>query len=94
MYARVSTYEGDAEPLREGFQGQTEALEQLDGFERAYFLVEPDSGTAISITLWESKEALDASAEAANRMREDATKPSDAAITSVQSYEVAISVGD
>ena len=43
--------------------------------------------------MWESKEALEASAEAANRMREDATQLSAAAIISVDSYEVAITVG-
>jgi heme-degrading monooxygenase HmoA len=93
MHARVSTYEGEAEQLRQGFDQQTDALAQVDGFERAYFLL-GEGGTAMSITLWESKEALDASAEAANRMREAATEPSGAAIKSVENYEVAISVGD
>lgn len=94
MYARVGTYQGDAGELRAGFERQTEALEQVDGFERADFLIDADSGKAMSITVWESKEALDASAEAANRMRADATEPSGATIVSVDSYEVAITVGE
>jgi heme-degrading monooxygenase HmoA len=93
MYARVSTYEGDAQPLRDGFQAQTERLQQVDGFERAYFLVD-ESGKAMSITMWESKDALDASAEAADRMREAAVEPAGATIGTVTSYEVAIAVGD
>jgi heme-degrading monooxygenase HmoA len=93
MFARVSTYEGDAEALREGFERVTGPLEQLDGFERAYFMVDRDSGRAMSVTLWESREALETSTEAANRLRDDATQPSDAAIKSVDSYEVAVTAG-
>jgi heme-degrading monooxygenase HmoA len=93
MHARVSTYEGDAGPLREGFEGATDQLTQIDGFERAYFLI-GDSGKAMSITLWESRDALEASAEAANQLRDGATQPSGAAITAVESYEVAISVNE
>ncbi len=91
MQARVSTYEGDAESLREGFESVTDSLKQLDGFERAYFLI-GDSGKGMSITVWESRDALEASAEAANRLRENATQPSGAAITSVDSYEVVLTV--
>ena len=94
MHARVSTYQGEAQELRDGFDRQTQALEQLDGFQRAYFLVDSDSGKAMSITMWDSQDALDASAEAANRLREDATQPSGATINSVDSYEVAITLGD
>jgi heme-degrading monooxygenase HmoA len=91
VHARVSTYEGDAGPLREGFESVTDSLKQVDGFERAYFLI-GDSGQAMSITLWESRDALEASVEAANRLRETATQPSGATITSVESYEVALTV--
>jgi heme-degrading monooxygenase HmoA len=91
MHARVSTYEGDAEGLRQGFDAQTEPLRQVDGFERAYFLI-GEGGKAISVTMWESREALDASAEAANKMRDDATSPSGATIVSVENYEVALEV--
>lgn len=91
MHARVSTYEGDAEPLREGFESTTDSLKQLDGFERAYLLI-GDSGKQMSITIWESRDTLEASVEAAKRLREDATQPSGAAITSVESYEVALTV--
>ena len=91
MFARISTYEGDAEPLREGFDRATDQLKQIDGFERAYFLI-GDGGKAMSVTIWKSREALNASVEAANRLREEATQPSGAMITSVESYEVALTV--
>jgi heme-degrading monooxygenase HmoA len=89
----VSTYEGDAGSLREGFERATDPLRQIEGFERAYFLI-GDGGKAMSITLWESRDALEASAEAANQLRDDATQPSGATIASVDSYEVAIAVNE
>ena len=93
MFARVRDDEGDAGSLREGFDRATDPLRQIDGFERAYFLV-GDSGKAMSITMWKSREALEASAEAASQLRDDATQPSGAAITTVESYEVAIAVNE
>ncbi len=94
MFARVSGYQGDAEGLVEGFSGQTDALEQVDGFKAAYFLVDRENGKAMSVTLWESETAMRESAERANRMREEATEPSGASIQSVEGYEVAITAGD
>jgi heme-degrading monooxygenase HmoA len=93
MFARVSTYQGEAEDLVEGFSGQTDALEKVDGFDGAYFLIDRQSGKAMSVTLWESEAAMKESAEQANRMREEATQPSGASIQSVEGYEVAITAG-
>lgn len=83
MHARVSTYEGDADELVKGFDSVTGALEQLDGFSNAYFLVDRDGGKGMSITLWESEDALNASVERANQMREQATDQAGASITAV-----------
>jgi heme-degrading monooxygenase HmoA len=90
MFARVSTYSGEGDALVEGFSDQTDAIEQVEGFERAYLLVDREKGKAISITFWASESALEQSAEQANRMREEATSPSGGSIESVESYEVAI----
>ncbi|HEY3021110.1 MAG TPA: hypothetical protein VGJ32_13010 [Solirubrobacteraceae bacterium] len=90
MHARVSRYRGDAGRLREGFESVTAELERLDGFSHAYFLTDGEHGRAMSITLWSSREALDASAERAHQMRTQATSPSDATIESVESYEVVL----
>lgn len=93
MHARVSTYEGEAEELVKGFDSVTGDLEQLDGFAKAYFLVDRAGGKGISITLWESEDALNASVERANQMREEATDRAGASIQSVDHYEVALTVG-
>ena len=93
MVARVSTYSGDPDALVDGFGGQADAIERIEGFERAYLLVDRDANRAISITFWDSLAALESSAEQANRMREQATSPSGGSIDSVESYEVAMTLG-
>jgi heme-degrading monooxygenase HmoA len=70
----------------------TSELEQLDGFSQAFFLTNSESSRAVSITLWETEEALAASAERAHKMRTQATEPADATIESVESYEVVLNV--
>jgi heme-degrading monooxygenase HmoA len=93
MHARVSTYEGEADELVKGFDSVTVALEEVDGFSQAYFLVDRAGGRGMSITLWESEDALNASVERANQMREEATGKAGASIESVDHYEVALTVG-
>jgi heme-degrading monooxygenase HmoA len=90
VFARVSRYRGDAARLREGFEAVTAELEQLEGFSHAYFLTNREHSRAMSITVWDSEEALTASAERAHRMRTQATEPADATIESVESYEVVL----
>jgi heme-degrading monooxygenase HmoA len=90
MFARVSTYQGDTERLIEGFRHTTGPLTQFEGFERAYFLTDPAAGRAMTVTLWDSADAMAASAEWASKAREHAAHESGAAVESVRSYEVAL----
>ena len=90
MFARVGTYDKGGDEVVQGFQSQTDALQQVDGFKGAYFLVDRDGDKAMTVTLWESREALDASAERAQQMRDDATTQAQASTVSVDNYEVAI----
>ncbi len=93
MFARVGAYRGDAQALQQGFEGQTDALEQLDGFRGAYLLIDREGGKGMTVTLWEDEAAMQQSAERANQMRSEATEPSGASIESVDGYEVALTVG-
>jgi heme-degrading monooxygenase HmoA len=90
MFARVSTYRGGMDRLLEGFRRTTEPLAQLDGFERAYFLTDADSGRSMTMTLWDSRSAMDASAEWAEKAREHATHDSGAVVESVTGFQVAL----
>lgn len=76
--------------MRAGFDAVTAELAQVEGFTQALFLTDAENSRAMSITLWESEDALLASAERAHRMRTQATEPADATIESVESYEVVL----
>ena len=94
MFARVSTYSGgDAERLLQGFADVTEPLEAIDGFSHAYFLVDRASGKGMSITIWASEEALNASVAKADELRSRGAAAGGAQIESVQHYEVGLTVG-
>ena len=93
MHGRLSTYEGPADELTRGFEGVTSDLEQLEGLKGAYFGVDRDGGTAFSLTLWESEEALEASVERANQMRDQASQQAGGTIKSVQHFEITVTAG-
>jgi heme-degrading monooxygenase HmoA len=90
MHARVSTYTGEAERLLDGFQAATGPLEEIEGFSKAYFLVDRAKNKAISITIWESEDALLASAAKADELRKEATDTAGGSIDSIEHYEIAI----
>jgi heme-degrading monooxygenase HmoA len=92
MFARVSTYQfapDQADQGAEAFNRTTETLRQMDGVRSAYFLLDRVSGKALTITLWESEDAMTASEEAANRLRSDAAGSAGGTVQSVERYEVA-----
>ena len=94
MFARVSTYAaGDADKLLEGFRSVTDALEEIDGFSRAYFLVDRTTGKAMSITMWETEEALTQSVAKADELRRRGSETGGASIESVEHYEIGLTVG-
>ena len=70
MFARVSTYRGDGDRLLQGFADVSEPLEAIDGFSHAYFMVDRESGKGMSITIWKTEEALQASVEKADELRQ------------------------
>ena len=92
MHARVSSYEGDVDRLIEGFRRQTDLVRRLDGFVHAYLLVDRAGGRTMTVTLWDSEQALAASASRAAHLREEATETAGATIGSVDSYELAFDV--
>ncbi len=95
MHARVSRYAGSPDQVDDGvrnFESATDALRQLEGFEGAYLLVDRQGGRALTITLWSSEQAAQASAERANQMRQEAAGGAGLSIESVDTYEVAFRV--
>jgi heme-degrading monooxygenase HmoA len=94
MFARVSTFRADdADKLLEGFQSVTDPLEQMDGFSHAYFLVDRGSGKAMSITIWDSQDALEASVAKADELRKQGAETGGGTIESVDHYEIGLTAG-
>jgi heme-degrading monooxygenase HmoA len=94
MFARVSTYRGqDADRLIQGFEGVTDELERMDGFSHAYFMVDPASDKALSITIWDSEAALESSVAKADELRKRGSEAGGASIESVDHYEIRMTVG-
>ena len=95
MFARVSTYRADdADKLLEGFRSLTKPLEQMDGFSRAFFLVDRAGGKAMSITMWESEKALSEGAVKAGELRKQGADTGGGSIEAVEHYEIGLTVGD
>jgi heme-degrading monooxygenase HmoA len=93
MHARVSTYSFDpsqTDELVSVFEGGIGSIEDEEGMQGAYLLVDRTSGKAMTMTLWESEGALTASAAVADRIRSEATESARGMIESVESYEVAL----
>jgi heme-degrading monooxygenase HmoA len=94
MHARVSTYTGPADQYAAGLEKLRDAtvpqLGQVDGFRGVLALIDRGSGKALSITFWESEDALRASAEEATQLREQIAAASSEQIIGVENYEVAL----
>ena len=93
MFARVSTYTGTSDELDEAIRQVREntlpKLMQLDGYKGAYFLVDRQNGKSLSVTLWESEEAMSTSEEAANSLRSEVADALGTQMVGVERYEVA-----
>ena len=75
MYARVTTFR---EPVDDAIRVTREQVVPivlgLPGSRGGFFLVNRDEAKTLSLTLWESREALDASAGPIERLREERTR--------------------
>ena len=92
--ARVSVLEGSPESLDEGTRyAQDQILpqvRQVSGFKGVVSLVDRERGRTKLITLWESDEALRASEEQANQLRQRAAEGAASRVVGVERYEVAL----
>jgi hypothetical protein len=95
VYARVSTYQGPLDQIDEGVRYAQENIlprvGAIDGFEGVYFLVDRQSGKALSITLWASEETMRSSEQEANQLRSESAEAGGQEVMGVERYEVAIS---
>jgi heme-degrading monooxygenase HmoA len=96
MFARVTTYElteGRASESIDAFHPAIEHVRELDGLVDAYFMVERDGRHAMTMTLWESLDAMERSRVAASSARTEAASLVEAEVTSTYEFEVGIRAG-
>ena len=89
MYARATTLRASPEDVQEQidhYQEGIQSVREISGNRGAFLLVDRSAGKAISVTLWESDEAMQASRKRADELRQQAQEsPGE----SVNEYEVA-----
>jgi heme-degrading monooxygenase HmoA len=95
MHARVSSYQSPPEQLTDAAVDNMKAsilprVFEMDGNRGAIFLVDRETGKSMSITLWESAEAMRASEEKANQVRGDAAQTTSSNVGNVERFEVPV----
>ena len=90
--ARVSRLEGPADRIDAGIQYVEENIltraRTIEGWTGVFLLADRETGKSTLITLWESIEALQASEETANRLRQESADAMGDTIAGVERYEV------
>jgi quinol monooxygenase YgiN len=94
MHARVTSIAGQPDQIAAGienFRANVAPFTHENGGKGSLFLVDRETGDIMSITLWESAEALAASDERANALRAQAASTGQSSETPVVGrYEVAV----
>jgi heme-degrading monooxygenase HmoA len=89
MYARLTVLEGDperADELPEAYEGPLP--EDMPGLRALYCLIDRATGRAAAISIWESREAMDAAERRGDEQRRLAERNSGGRILSVDRMEV------
>ncbi|HSJ85106.1 MAG TPA: hypothetical protein VLA91_14985 [Acidimicrobiia bacterium] len=93
MYARVTTVQGPPESADASLKVIREQIlpraRDIAGFKGILSLVNRETGKGLTATFWESVEAMKASEEAADKLRDQAVGAVDGSeLVSVERYEV------
>jgi len=92
MFARTSTWSGSPEALQKWADNAVakvkDFVESLPGNAGAVFLIDRDGGTALTLTLWDSEDAADATDQFAEQSRAATVAATGTELVSRGSYEV------
>ena len=95
MFARISRYEVDEERMDDAVEAFGDALTEirdLDGFHTAYVFTDPETGTAVTVTIWDDQRTCESSATRAAVARQRAINAVDGSIKGVDVYSVPLEV--
>lgn len=93
MYARATKLRSSPELLQEGidhYEAGIASFREIAGNRGAFLLVDRSAGTGIGVTLWETEEAMRASRQRADELRQQSAQESSGEVESVDEYEVAV----
>jgi hypothetical protein len=93
MFSRVARYRIPEENLDDAVRAFEQAvieLRELDGNDGGYLLVDRENSTAISVTFWRDRVALESSEVRASKLRSEAVSPYGGEILAVDRCEVAL----
>lgn len=94
MHGRLTVFQGEPAQVDEATRVLRERVlpgaRELGGFKGVISLADRTTGKGLTITLWESEEAMRASEEAANSLRADAMSALGAGTPTVERYEVTL----
>jgi len=91
MHARVSRYEVPIDKLEEDVAGLDDTVAKvaaMPGSLGLYYLVDREAGKTMSVTLWESEQAMRDSETAADHLRDETSSAVSAKVLAVERYEV------
>jgi len=92
MFARISTYKTGPDTRRDNPSDDVvNSVLELPGCKGVYYLNGKETDNALSITLWDTEEAMVASRQAASRIREESSQADRTQIVSVEEFEVTAS---
>ncbi len=97
MFARAARYQIPEDKMEEGIEAFREAAEKLsdiEGTTGGYLLIDRDNCTAITVTLWENRVAMESSEVHASRLRSAAIAEVEGEIKAVDRCEVALDFSD
>lgn len=96
MFARVARYDVEPDRTDEAIEAFRDAVNQLEGESGllgGYVLADREAGVIMSMTLWESRTAMDDSEVKAAGLRQEAAKSVRGSVVSVHCLDVPIEVG-
>lgn len=92
MFARVSTYKTGPETVSDTpSEDIVSRVRQIPGCKGIYYLSGQGIDKAISITLWDTQEAMVESRQEANKIRKENSDAEKIEILAVEEYEVTVS---
>lgn len=91
MFARVSTYKTGPETLSDTpSEDIVSKVLQIPGCKGIYYLNGKETDKALSITLWDTEEAMAASRQEANKIRKETSEAEKTEILEVEEFEVTL----